>query len=37
MGFVGGLVWLAAGRAPVWLAWALLAAGALKLGYGLRR
>ena len=33
----GGLVWLAAGRAPVWLAWVLLAAGALKLGYGLRR
>ncbi len=34
---LGGLVWLAAGRAPVWLAWTLLAAGALKLGYGLRR
>ena len=34
---LGGLVWLAAGRAPVWLAWVLLAAGALKLGYGLRR
>ncbi|HYM27656.1 MAG TPA: ubiquinone biosynthesis regulatory protein kinase UbiB [Steroidobacteraceae bacterium] len=34
---LGGLVWLAAGRAPVWLGWALLAAGALKLGYGLRR
>src|SRR6185437_15841694 len=34
---LGGLVWLAAGRASVWLAWVLLAAGALKLGYGLRR
>jgi ubiquinone biosynthesis protein len=34
---LGGLVWLAAGRSPAWLAWALLAAGALKLLYGLWR
>jgi len=30
-------VWLAVGRDPQWLAWALLAAGALELLWGLWR
>jgi ubiquinone biosynthesis protein len=33
----GGLLWLAAARAPSWLGWLLLGAGALKIAYGLRR
>jgi ubiquinone biosynthesis protein len=33
----GALAWFASGRNPVWLAGALLAAGALKLAYGLWR
>jgi ubiquinone biosynthesis protein len=34
---LGGLVWLATGRQPEWLAWALLAAGAVKVLFGLWR
>lgn len=34
---LGGLVWLAAGRSPAWLAWALLATGVVKLAYALWR
>ncbi len=34
---LGGLVWLASGRDPAWLAWALLAVGAVKVLYGLSR
>jgi ubiquinone biosynthesis protein len=33
----GGLVWLAAGRSPAWLGWALLATGVVKLLYALWR
>jgi ubiquinone biosynthesis protein len=33
----GGLVWTAAARPPTWLGWLLLAAGVLKIGYGLWR
>jgi ubiquinone biosynthesis protein len=34
---LGGLVWLGIGRQPLWLAWALIAAGALKAAYGVWR
>jgi len=34
---LGGLVWLAVGREPAWLAWALLGAGTLQLAYALWR
>jgi ubiquinone biosynthesis protein len=34
---LGGLVWLALARHPLWLGWALLAAGALKVAYGVWR
>ncbi len=33
----GGLVWLAAARAPAWPGWLLLAAGLARLAYGARR
>jgi ubiquinone biosynthesis protein len=34
---LGGLVWLGIGRQPLWPAWALIAAGALKAAYGVWR
>jgi hypothetical protein len=34
---LGGLVWLGVARGPDWLGWLLLAAGVVKIAYGLWR